>query len=309
MDSLANSAIGLLSDDRVKIQTDPAYDIIGYTASGNPVTVNVESNVTEYSRKILEYAPDSDGDKVNAALYEQVSSAFANLTLAFRDGTDKDTLYKMYWEFVNGVYNRFTAAIASNKATSSIDVANADLIDAAFSSNNLADAVKSLGGDEAKLKITVAVMPSDSSVSAAVLAAAGCKGEVVRLSFTTELNGVALTDDGLNSAIELRIDFGSDSEYRLVRALDGEYANAPFLNGAGFMITSLDSASGELFLVRVSDPKKDLTALWIALGVVAFVALGAVCVIVLYKKGIIRKKPKTEVSEPEDGDDETQTRL
>ena len=91
--------------------------------------------------------------------------------------------------------------------------------------------------------------------------------------------------------------------------LDGEYANAPFLNGAGFMITSLDSASGELFLVRVSDPKKDLTALWIALGVVAFVALGAVCVIVLYKKGIIRKKPKTEVSEPEDGDDETQTRL
>ena len=96
MDSLANSAIGLLSDDRVKIQTDPAYDIIGYTASGNPVTVNVESNVTEYSRKILEYAPDSDGDKVNAALYEQVSSAFANLTLAFRDGTAKDALYKMY---------------------------------------------------------------------------------------------------------------------------------------------------------------------------------------------------------------------
>lgn len=309
MDSLANSAIGLLSDDRVKIQTDPAYDIIGYTASGTQVTVNVESNVTEYSQKIADFAPDSDGDKVNAALYEEVSTAFANLTLAFRDGTDKDTLYAMYWSFVNGVYKRFTAAISDNKATAAVTVSNADLIDAAFSAPNLADAVKSVGGDEAELKITVAILPSDSSVTAAVLAAAGCDGEVVRISFVTELNGAALTDDGLNSAIQLRLDFGSTAEYKLLRFANGAYSEAPYLNGTGFMITSLESASGELFLVRIGEGDKDLTVLWIVLGVAAFIAVGAVCLTALYKKGIIRKKAKTEVSQPENEDDETQTRF
>ena len=311
MDAIANSALGALSDGKIKIQTNPAYDITGYFPSGKPTTLNVEEFINDCSVMIAENAPDGEGDKINADLYDRLVEEYANLTLAFRDGTDRDTLTELYWAFYNGVYSRAYAAVTAGKGEGVLSVANNDLMEGvSFSADNLSDAVDSVGGDSIELKLNLALLPEGSGTRAGVLAAADCEGSVIRLSFVTELNGAALSDDKLKNKIVLRMDFDPGSEYVVVYGnAEGGFSVADFVNGTGFMIFEPDGLSGDIYLVEKAAPTGGGNALWISLGAVGFVVVICVILFVLYKKGIIRKKNKREIEEPENDEDETQTKL
>ncbi len=306
MDSLGNSALGLLSNDRIKIETDPAYDITGYAANGSEIALNVEDNVLSYRANIAAYDPSGDGGTVNPTLYSEVSEAFANLDLAFRDGTDRETVTEMYWSFVNGVYARFRAAVEQGRADVDFVVNNSDLVSGEFSSTNLSLAVDSVGGDVVELVLNLALLPDSSDAARAAVAAVNAPGakSVIRVNYTATLNGASISADKLSASIRLRFDYTDEAEYYVVYDSGDGYRLSDITNGTSFLITDLNGTAGNLYLVRVaSEDGDDLLPLWIALGIgIPVIIAAAVALAVLYKKGRIGKKRSSIVSEPESGE-------
>ncbi len=293
MDTVGNISIGPLLDNKLVISGDPDYVILQEVAGGTEVLYNTQEVIEQAEEFLRIYSPGGE-NPVNADLYDDLDSALAELTFAYRTlGTDDAARKKkaeLYFDFFNGVYTDFKNAVESGKTVVDGEVINAYLADGSFVWNGLESAVKGDPGDEVFIRIALGVVDKDMHEYGDVLSAAGIGGRIIRIEYTLYINGEPADNERIVSGFSLNYFRDASADCAFV-SFDGENYRNVTVAGANFDRIILQNAYGVIYLVEEGGQGVPYWV-WIivAAGVAAIVA--AAVILILYKKGVIGKHGK-----------------
>ncbi|MBR6751166.1 MAG: hypothetical protein IKM01_02835 [Clostridia bacterium] len=298
VDKSGNAAFGSLF--KYTKERLPEYNITT-NINGYDATINVKETLDAIQKEL-----DDNKGKINEDIYEDLESSYSIFmecfTSSWIDASRKKDVNKLYYEMIE--YRKvFYNALKGPSVR--VDVINAELFPGKITVSNLDGSIVNgaLYGDEILVTIIVSRWDaSDYPEGAKLDMNVGEANYVYKLTYTLTLEGEVVTPTKpLNFAIEknancnvLGISASSSST---------KYQEVQYTYGNVWLRFSTSYASRDFHLYASYDgPKKDLTWLWITLGVVGGVAIAVgITLIILNKKGIIKiGRPKKATEEPKE---------
>ena len=255
-------------------ETDSRFEVTERTASGSTATYSVKNYLILIGEELSEY----DG-KIQSNIYADALAEYSTLLLRFYSGesqTDRESISKAYFSFINGSYKTFKNAFSVG-ATFVATLVNGDLMgEAQLNALNLnKETVPSLGGDEVKATFNVARY-SESELPAELKLLLGDLDNpcAYKLGYTLTVSGVQSNVPNKALVYEL-IGFDSSQKnfkiYQKTASGFVEIEQIQMANGIRFA-TALNGA--EFYLVySQTNQTASLLWLWITLGVVGGVGV------------------------------------
>ena len=277
-------------------ETDSRFYVFDPSAGSAGVTYSVKNYMITIGEELSEYE-----DVVSSEVYDKAVSAYSTLLLRFYSGesqTNREGISNAWFSFFRNEYTAFKNAysVGANYTTK---VVNGDLLPGELKGLNLnSDTITSLGGDEVVATFIVAKYESEN-IDPALVTLSGIEGKVsaYKLSYSLTVNNLQTTLPKSHLVYEIvglptthenvKVYYVSQNGYVECEQLVGEnwLRFATSVNGGDFYIIYTDTTTSTT----------NLLPLWISLGVVGGLGIiGGVVVLVLYKKGIIKKKEKKD---------------